>query len=463
MMNTHQRGRPALSPVVKLAKHVVKDYQDYVSLNLRYQAQLRQLYPENNAEHLALINADIISASEEYKIWSSIDNLMLSAQRHSDPIKQWQSTQEKVLGNVQQLISLYQLRIRSLPAQPRSILVCDFADQLWLHEQAAFSQKGISQTVISQTVISQTLVSQTVTSWLESTLVKATGFQQDDWFYTVTESLKAGIRDLNGALLNGSESLNNFLSDDTSFVLERIKHQRKIIRLLMLNIIDNKIDSLITRQAQSSAGRPALPLPVQLMRQEQALQDTYLEYRKVCHAHNQAALSIETLAAKALEKNSKATTQTKAGRKPMSELQKLVNQSLVLEDQILCQEHQLNERTIDCSKLKSNQNSDVESSSAIAPPVKRGRPTLSPQDQIARLEAKLHNINQTIEQLKSKTKSATADTIVRNILQYQSLWLTNKIAHADRILAKPESPLEFARRRKWAQKLLTIRSTLSKI
>ncbi|MDH5888017.1 hypothetical protein [Vibrio splendidus] len=452
MMNTHQRGRPALSPVVKLAKHVVKDYQDYVSLNLRYQAQLRQLYPENNAEHLALINADIISASEEYKIWSSIDNLMLSAQRHSDPIKQWQSIQEKVLGNVQQLISLYQLRIRSLPAQPRSILVCDFADQLWLHEQA-FSQKGISQT----------LVSQTVTSWLESTLVKATGFQQDDWFYTVTENLKSSIRELNGALLNGSESFNHFWSDDTSFVLERIKHQRKIIRLLMLHIIDNKIDSLLPRSAQSSAGRPALPLPVQLMRQEQALQDTYLEYRHACHAHNQPALGIETLAAKALEKNSKATTQTKAGRKPMSELQKLVNQSLVLEDQILCQEHQLNERTIDCSKLKSNQNSDVESGSAIDKPVKKGRPTLSPQDQIARLKAKLDNINQAIEQLKSKTNSATADTIVRNILQYQSLWLTNKIAHADRILAKQESPLELARRRKWAQKLLTIRSTLSKI
>ncbi|WP_017093126.1 hypothetical protein [Vibrio splendidus] len=452
MMNTHQRGRPALSPVVKLAKHVVKDYQDYVSLNLRYQAQLRQLYPENNAEHLALINADIISASEEYKIWSSIDNLMLSAQRHSDPIKQWQSIQEKVLGNVQQLISLYQLRIRSLPAQPRSILVCDFADQLWLHEQA-FSQKGISQT----------LVSQTVTSWLESTLVKATGFQQDDWFYTVTENLKSSIRELNGALLNGSESFNHFWSDDTSFVLERIKHQRKIIRLLMLHIIDNKIDSLLPRSAQSSAGRPALPLPVQLMRQEQALQDTYLEYRHACHAHNQPALGIETLAAKALEKNSKATTQTKAGRKPMSELQKLVNQSLVLEDQILCQEHQLNERTIDCSKLKSNQNSDVESGSAIDKPVKKGRPTLSPQDQIARLKAKLDNINQAIEQLKSKTNSATADTIVRNILQYQSLWLTNKIAYADRILAKQESPLELARRRKWAQKLLTIRSTLSKI
>ncbi|WP_122080815.1 hypothetical protein [Vibrio coralliirubri] len=452
MMNTHQRGRPALSPVVKLAKHVVKDYQDYVSLNLRYQAQLRQLYPENNAEHLALINADIISASEEYKIWSSIDNLMLSAQRHSDPIKQWQSIQEKVLGNVQQLISLYQLRIRSLPAQPRSILVCDFADQLWLHEQA-FSQKGISQT----------LVSQTVTSWLESTLVKATGFQQDDWFYTVTENLKSSIRELNGALLNGSESFNHFWSDDTSFVLERIKHQRKIIRLLMLHIIDNKIDSLLPRQAQSSAGRPALPLPVQLMRQEQALQDTYLEYRHACHAHNQAALSIETLAAKALEKNSKATTQTKAGRKPMSELQKLVNQSLVLEDQILCQEDQLKERTIDYSKLKSNQSSDVESGSAIDKTVKRGRPILLPQDQIARLKTKFDNINHAIEQLKSKTKSANVDTIERNILQYQSLWLTNKIAHADRILAKQESPLELARRRKWAQKLLTIRSTLSKI
>ncbi|MFA0677218.1 hypothetical protein AB4567_23125, partial [Vibrio sp. 10N.222.51.A6] len=272
MMKTHQRGRPTLSPVVKLAKHVVKDYQDYVSLNLRYQAQFRQHYPDHNAEQLALINADIISASEEYKIWSSIDNLMLSAQRHSDPIKQWQSTQEKVLGNVQQLISLYQLRIRSLPAQPRSILVCDFADQLWLHEQAV-TQKGISQKGISQTVISQTLVSQTVASWLESTLVKATGFQQDDWFYTVTESFKSSIRELNGALLNGSESLNHFWSDDTSFVLERIKHQRKIIRLLMLHIIDNKIDSLLLRQAQSSAGRPALPLPVQLMRQEQALQD----------------------------------------------------------------------------------------------------------------------------------------------------------------------------------------------
>ncbi|MEG3695855.1 hypothetical protein V5098_22330 [Vibrio coralliirubri] len=457
MMNTHQRGRPTLSPVVKLAKHVVKDYQDYVSLNLRYQAQFRQHYPDHNAEQLALINANIISASEEYKIWSSIDNLMLSAQRHSDPIKQWQSIQEKVLGNVQQLISLYQLRIRSLPAQPRSILVCDFADQLWLHEQA-FSQKGISQTVISQT-----LVSQTVNPWLESTLVKATGFQQDDWFYTVTESLKAGIRELNGALLNGSESFNHFWSDDISFVLERIKHQRKIIRLLMLHIINNKIDSLMPRQAQSSAGRPALPLPVQLMRQEQALQDTYLEYRKVCHAHNQAALSIETLATKAREKDSKATTQTKTGRKPMSELQKLVNQSLVLEDQILCQEHQFNERTIDCSKLKTNQSSVIESGSAIGNLVKRGRPTLSPQDQIARLKVKLDNINQTIEQLKSKTKSATADTIVRNILQYQSLWLTNKIAHADRILAKQESPLELARRRKWDQKLLTIRSTLSKI
>lgn len=439
MMNTHQRGRPALSPIVKLAKHVVKDYQDYVSLNLRYQAQLRQLYPENNAEQLALINADIISASEEYKIWSSIDNLMLSAQRHSDPIKQWQSIQEKVLGNVQQLIGLYQLRIRSLPAQPRSILVCDFADQLWLHEQAPFSQKRISQKEISQTV----------TSWLESTLVKATGFQQDDWFYTVTENFKSSIRELNGALLNDSESLNHFWSDDTSFVLERIKHQRKVIRLLMLHIIDNKIDSLLPRQAQSSAGRPTLPLPVQLMRQEQALQDTYLEYRQACHAHNQPALSIETLAAKALEKNSKATTQTKAGRKPMSELQKLVNQSLVLEDQILCQEHQLNERTIDCSKLKSNQSSDVESGSAIDKPVKRGRPTLSPQDQIARLKVKLDNINQAIEQLKSKTKSADADTIERNILQYQSLWLTNKVAHADRILAKQESPLELARRRKW--------------
>ncbi|CDT70149.1 Hypothetical protein VCR31J2_1280327 [Vibrio coralliirubri] len=452
MMNTHQRGRPTLSPVVKLAKHVVKDYQDYVSLNLRYQAQLRQLYPEHNAEQLALINADIISASEEYKIWSSIDNLMLSAQRHSNPTQQWHSIQEKVLDNVQQLISLYQLRIRSLPAQPRSILVCDFADQLWIHEQA-----------VTQKEISQTLVSQTVTSWLESTLVKATGFQQDDWFYTVTENFKSSIRELNGALLNDSKSLNHFWSDDTSFVLERIKHQRKVIRLLMLHIIDNKIDSLLPRQAQSSAGRPTLPLPVQLMRQEQALQDTYLEYRQACHAHNQPALSIETLAAKALEKNSKATTQTKAGRKPMSELQKLVNQSLVLEDQILCQEYQLKERTIDCSKLKSNQSSDVESGSAIDKPVKRGRPTLSPQDQIARLKAKLDNINQAIEQLKSKTKSANADTIERNILKYQSLWLTNKIAHADRILAKQESPLELARRRKWAQKLLTIRSTLSKI
>lgn len=155
MMNTNQRGRPTLSPVVKLAKHIVKDYQDYVSLNLRYQAQLRQHYPEHNAEQVAVINADIISTSEEYKIWSSIDNLMLSAQRHSDPTQQWQSIQEKVLDNVQQLISLYQLRIRSLPSQPRSILVCDFADQLWVHEQA-FSQKEISQKGTSQTVISQT-------------------------------------------------------------------------------------------------------------------------------------------------------------------------------------------------------------------------------------------------------------------------------------------------------------------
>ncbi|MGF1851090.1 hypothetical protein L4C44_04255 [Vibrio satsumensis] len=447
MMNTHQRGRPTLSPIVKLGKHVVRDYQDYVSLNLRYQAQLRQHYPEHNAEQLALINADIISASEEYKIWSSIDNLMLSAQRHSDPFQQWQSVNKKVLGNVQQLISLYQLRIRSLPSQPSSILVCDFADQLWLHEKA-FSQKGISQTV---------------STWIESTLVKATVFQQNDWFYTVIENFKSGIRESSGTLLNDSKILNNFWSDDTSFVFERIKHQRKVIRLLMLHIIDNKIDSLLPRQSQSSAGRPALPLPVLLMRQEQVLQDTYLEYRHTCHTHNQPALSIETLSANTLEKNNKATTQTKAGRKPMSELQKLVNQSLVLEDQILCQEHQLDEHTIDFSRLKSNQSSHIESSSTIDKAVKRGRPTRSPQDQIARLKAKLDNINQAIEQLKSKTKSVTADTIARNILHYQSLWLTNKIAHADRILVKQESPLELARRRKWDQKLLTIRSTLSKI
>ena len=452
MMNTHQRGRPTLSPIVKLGKHVVRDYQDYVSLNLRYQAQLRQHYPEHNAEQLALINADIISASEEYKIWSSIDNLMLSAQRHSDPFQQWQSVNEKVLGNVQQLISLYQLRIRSLPSQPRSILVCDFADQLWLHEQA-FSQKGIPQTLISQPV----------STWIESTLVKATVFQQNDWFYTFIENFKSGIRESSGTLLNDSKSLNHFWSDDTSFVFERIKHQRKVIRLLMLHIIDNKIDSLLPRQSQSSAGRPALPLPVLLMRQEQVLQDTYLEYRHTCHTHNQPALSIETLSANTLGKNNKATTQTKAGRKPMSELQILVNQSLVLEDQILCQEHQLDEHTIDFSRLKSNQSSGIENSSTMDKPVKRGRPILSPQDQIARLKVKLDNINQAIEHLKSKTKSVTADTIARNILHYQSLWLTNKIAHADRILVKQESPLELARRRKWDQKLLTIRSTLSKI
>ena len=113
--------------------------------------------------------------------------------------------------------------------------------------------------------------------------------------------------------------------------------------------------------------------------------------------------------------------------------------------------------------MKSNQSSYIESSSTIDKAVKRGRPTRSPQDQIARLKAKLDNINQAIEQLKSKTKSVTADTIARNILHYQNLWLTNKIAHADRILVKQESPLELARRRKWDQKLLTIRSTLSKI
>lgn len=444
MMNTHQRGRPTLSPVVKLAKHVVKGYQDYVSLNLRYQDQLLQHYPEHNAEQLALISAVIISGSEEYKIWSSIDNLMLSAQRHSDPVKQWQSIQEKVSGNVQQLISLYQLRIRSLPSQTRSILACDFADQLWLNEQA----------------VSQTVISQTVTHWIESTLVKATGFEQDDWFYTVTVNFKSGIRESNGTLLNDSESLNNFRSDSTSFVLERVKHQRKIIRLLMLHIIEHKIDSLLPRQAQSSAGRPALPLPVQLMRQEQALQDTYLEYRHACHGHNQPALSIETLAANALEKSNKATPQTRVGRKPMSNLQKLVNQSLVLEDQILCQEQRLNGLNIGFSQLKSKQSNGTESSSPIEKTVKRGRPTLSPEDQIARLKSKLDHINEAIEQLKSKNKSVTADTIVRNIWQYQSLWLTNKIAHADRILAKQESPLELARRRKWDQKLLTIQSTL---
>lgn len=447
MMNTHQRGRPKLSPVLKLAKHVVKSYQDYVSLNLRYQDQLRQHYPKHNAEQLALINAGIISASEEYKIWSSIDNLMLSAQRHSAPIQQWQSIQEKVLSNVQQLFSLYQLRIKSLPSQPRSILVCDVTAQLWVYEQAG----------------SQKVISQTVSPWLENTLFKATSFQQDDWFYTVTEGFKSSIKELNGTFLNVSENLNSFWSDDTSLVLDRIKHQRKIIRLLMLHIIEHKIDSLLPRQAQSTAGRPALPLSVQLMRQEQVLQDTYLKYRHACHAHNQPALSIEALTATGLEQKRKLTPQTNAGRKPMSELQKLVNQSLVLEDQILCQEHQLNEHTIDFSQLKSNRSSHIESGSAIDKAVKRGRPIRSPQEKIARLKAKLDNINQAIEQLKSKTKSATADTIAMNILQYQSLWLNNKIAHADRILAKQESPLELARRRKWDQKLLTIRSTLSKI
>ncbi|MDF2154598.1 hypothetical protein [Vibrio sp. CAU 1672] len=260
---TRKPGRPKRDPMDNCEQHVAKSYDALVSLRQEFNEELTRQFPALSPESRADVAQLVLAAAEEYRLWSSVDNQLLSIQRHHTPTEQLTAKSTAIGAKVAQLAQTYQLIFIHRNGEP-------FREDCFLHADYETVRQQLV-TLSYQPLAIQTPVLYAFALWIERQAGSVT-FSPD------------------------------------------VPQLRRLLRLALLAILNHRLGMVYKRTAQPKVGRPELPLPVAVVRAEQAVIDDYKKLSAACMEKQLIPLSPEQL----WIKHRQTAPKTKIGRKPLN-------------------------------------------------------------------------------------------------------------------------------------------------
>jgi hypothetical protein len=194
----------------------------------------------------------ILGVAEEYRIWADIESNLLSVQRHPDQASQLERKKVELNSLFQSLFNLYALYFVAHTTQ--SSLVNEFSVEYFSAIEPSDCLNAI-----------------------EPSLQNLTFDQQVAWLFGLSQYLYEQLFGVDSA------------------VKWAILQCRTSIRQVLLFILRHRLNLVYSTPKQRKPGRPAIPLPVHLVRAENQFQQTYFDYLDYCYEHQLAVDKLESL------------------------------------------------------------------------------------------------------------------------------------------------------------------------
>lgn len=267
MTFTTKQGRPKLSEIVKLERKVAGQYIKLVELRQQLNLSVAKIHPSLSVTQQKALIQPILTVAEEYRFWSQLDNDLLAIQRHACAQTRYNQLSSTLQTLLDQLITSYEL-------------VFTLREEL---EQA----KSVKQP-------------EQISQWTDSlsTLKSQSVIYQSHMLYQLAKQLRTQLCD--------------------AFQVDQVKSIRTVIRAVLVLIKHHRLSLVYQTNSVNAAGRPVIPLPIQVVRAEEDLIALFNQLTALYKYHQ---LKIPTPAALADKYQQKKASSL--GRPKLTERQKL--------------------------------------------------------------------------------------------------------------------------------------------
>ncbi|WP_413110467.1 hypothetical protein [Thaumasiovibrio sp. DFM-14] len=284
-MSESRRGRPARSKLERLQIDVSRAFDKFKTLRFQFEQSINNRYPNLSIEQRQDIRHTILGVADEYKLWSDTDNTLLTIQRSDAPEQKWAASTETLKQVLEDIASLYQLRLRANPELKGMQLLfnSEYFDYICLSNLSEHFE-------------------------YELTLLKSE--EQSVWLLGFCQYYMRWI--------------------DNPFNLQDLYWRRQQLRQLQLFIVRHRLALLYPIVKRQKPGRPEIPLPVLLLRAESELMACHLQYRQCASLEHVRSLSPDEIW---LQFRRYLSSQS-AGRKQYSRDEQLVSQRLQLSSKL---------------------------------------------------------------------------------------------------------------------------------
>ncbi|MGL6313315.1 hypothetical protein [Vibrio sp. WXL103] len=277
MTTTPKQGRPKLTETVKLERKVAGEYIKLIGLRKQLRASVVKMHPSLTSAQQESLIQPILTAAEEYRFWSQLDNDLLAIQRHACAQTRFEQLNGAITRLLDQLINSYELIFFARQEQEQA--------KSGQQPQQIEHWADMLNQIKSQSVITQTQRLYQLARHLHTLLNPSFQVEQ-------VTSVRAIIRS----------------------VLILIKHYR-------LNVVYRCSPDKSGGQSiagRPSAGRPSIPLPIQVVRAEEELIVLFNQLTLLYKYHQQ-----EIPTPRAIAEKYHRVRSSSLGRPKLSERQKL--------------------------------------------------------------------------------------------------------------------------------------------
>ncbi|MGL6259241.1 hypothetical protein [Vibrio sp. WXL210] len=282
MTITPKQGRPKLTETVKLERKVAGQYIKLIGLRKQLRASVVKMHPSLTSAQQESLIQPILTAAEEYRFWSQLDNDLLAIQRHACAQTRFEQLNGAITRLLDQLINSYELIFftRQELEQAKS----------GQQPQQIEHWADVLNQIKSQSVITQTQRLYQLARHLHTLLNPTFQIEQ-------VTSVRAIIRS----------------------VLILIKHYRLNV-VYRCSLEKNQGQSIAGRPSAGRplAGRPSIPLPIQVVRAEEELIVLFNQLTLLYKYHQQ-----EIPTPRAIAEKYHRVRSSSLGRPKLSERQKL--------------------------------------------------------------------------------------------------------------------------------------------
>jgi len=259
-------GRPKRDPLLNLEQAVARSYASVVTWRAEFRKVLEMQYPQLSENQYHELSQPIFSIAEEYNYWSKVDGLLLGLQRSSRFNEQLKLKRESISNTINDMAIRYHWVLSARDAHQHKILIDLEQVEATIEEINALN--------------------------LHSSAT------QSIYLYALTQKIQS-------ALLNK-------LDKNTTLII------RRLIRVALQLIRHYRLGLLYQNASQTKAGRPTLPIPILLNREEQNLIEHYLDLRELYRQRQLIQLTPEQL----WNKHKTVLEKSGVGRPSLSEKEK---------------------------------------------------------------------------------------------------------------------------------------------
>lgn len=224
IMEKNRKGRPSLDLNTKLERSIAREYKVLQKLRAELLNELSRQHPSLESAQIGELIRPIMASAEEYRVWSELDNQLLSVQRHQTPKVRYEEIRLGLIRHVQKIRGDYSFVLKSRGDELNKI-ACDVSIE-------SFGQLVSDSSNLSSGAQTQHL-------------------------YQVSILLE---KNLSGPLS-----------------LVEIKGIRTLLRKILDLIKHQRLSLLYTAPDNDRAGRPSIPLPILIIRAEQRVIDSHLQ------------------------------------------------------------------------------------------------------------------------------------------------------------------------------------------